>query len=235
MRSGLSVALAKAAWTGRRLSAMSGPEIVHRVGDQLRRRCSRFDQRDWVAAAPVGTPLPVLPGLREGLTAMPTPAALREQWREVAERARAGRLLLLGREWPGVQGPDKWHLDPISGRPWPSRRYCHAIDHRHASEHGDIKYVWEINRLQHLQPIAALAMVEHDSALAKFCADEIESWIDATPPFLGVSWKTGIETALRAVSLVVVTTLIGEQSFEKSQRLKLWGTLAAHAAWLARF
>src|SRR5260221_2834075 len=109
------------------------------------------------------------------------------------------------------------------------------MDPRHAPDQGDIKYVWELNRLQYLQPIAALAALDGDADLARFCRDEIESWIGANPPFRGVAWKSGIELGLRVVSLLVVVTLLGDAGFTRGQRRHIWATLAAHGAWLARF
>ena len=111
---------------------MSAAEIAHRVGEQVRRSLSRFDRRDWSRLAPVAAPLPVLPGLVEGLHAMAPPTELRQAWRDVAHRAATGRWLMLGVEWPGVRGPRQWSLDPVTGRSWPADRYCFAIEHRHA-------------------------------------------------------------------------------------------------------
>lgn len=214
---------------------MSGAEVGHRLAEQGRRSLSRFERRDWQALVPVDAPLPTLPGLVDGLCRLAPSAALRAIWREVAERAATGRWLLLGQEWPGVRGPRQWSLDPVTGGSWPADRYCFAIDHRHSALRGDVKYVWELNRLQYLQPIAALAHAEGDAQLAAFCRDEIESWIDHNPPFFGVSWKSGIELGLRIASLLVVISLLGDAGFTAAQRHKIWGTLAAHSTWLARF
>src|SRR5262249_7717623 len=163
----------------------------------------RFEQHNWTTVAVEDRPLPLLPDLSHGLHAMVLTAVLRDKWRDVARRAQAGRFLLLGQEWPGLRGLQQWHLDPVNGRLWPPQRYCFAIGHRHAKGYGDVKFVWELNRLQYLQPIAALSSLDSDAGLARFCADEVESWIDANPPFRGVSWKSGIELALRVVSLLI--------------------------------
>ncbi|MEQ1653194.1 MAG: alginate lyase family protein, partial [Hyphomicrobium sp.] len=99
---------------------------------------------------------------------------------------------------------------------------------------GDIKHVWELNRLQYLQPVAALACKRADRELAQYCIDEIIGWIDHNPPHLGVNWASGIELALRVVSILVVTTLVGEY-LTPAQRGKIWGSLESHGAWLARY
>ena len=128
----------------------------------------------------------------------------------------------------------KWQLDLTTGAFWPQDVFCFAIDYRHAAGRGDVKYVWELNRLQYLQPIAALAHLRQDNKLAKFALSEIESWIDGNPPYRGVHWASGIELSLRVVSILIVATLVGGQATE-AQRKKIWATLEAHAYWLARY
>ena len=55
------------------------------------------------------------------------------------------------------------------------------------------------------------------------------------PPYYGVNWLTGIDLALRVVSLLMVTSLIGERAFSSEFRQRLQLCLAAHGYWLARF
>ena len=57
---------------------------------------------------------------------------------------------------------------------------------------GDAKYLWELNRLQYLQPIAALAKLQRDATLQEFCLTEISSWMEGNRPFNGLSWATSV-------------------------------------------
>ena len=44
----------------------------------------------------------------------------------------------------------------MTGGLWPgSDQFCFDIAYRHERALGDVKYVWEFNRLQFLQPLAA--------------------------------------------------------------------------------
>ena len=160
---------------------------------------------------------------------------LKSDWLAVLEAARSGRFSFLGANWPGITSDEKWRLDPITGKSWPTDRYCFDISFRHEQALGDVKYVAELNRLQFLQPIAALAAANKDDALARYCAEEIESWIDANPPFRGVNWLSGIELALRVASFLIVTGFIGDAAFTSGQRRKLRATLNAHGFWLKRY
>lgn len=222
----------KAAWYRSRLAAMSAAEIGHRIGEQVKRAVSRVHRPDFAVLAGSGA-LPVLP--RSDLALATTPPVLLERWRTIAGQARTGRFQRLGVAWPGGGRAARWHLDPITGSRWPADRYCFDIAWRHNPEHGDIKHTWEINRLQHLPPMAALAAVTGDAALAAECSAEIASWIESNPPFQGINWISGIELALRTISLITALSLLPEAGVPPLLRRRLRETLAAHGYWLKRY
>lgn len=227
--------LARAGWYGARLGAMSAAEIGHRLGEQARRAVSRFDRSPALPAGLGERELPGLPGLPDGLAALAGDAALLASWEARAQEARTGRHRLLGTDWPGRLDDGRWFVDPATGRDWPSVPYCFDVGYRHAPGMGDVKLVWELNRLQHLQPLAALARLRRDRELARFCVEEALSWIRANPPYRGVNWSSGIELALRVVSLLAAFACVGEAVRPGVEREALWGTLLAHGRWLARF
>ncbi len=225
--------LDRAAWYYRRLRAMDGAEIAHRLGEAVKRRVSRLEGAGWAAFDRGDGPLPALtPG--DGALAAVTP----ELWaalRDAARSATSDGMSLLGQTWRGARGTARFHLDPASGGSWPREAYCFDIDYRTERRLGDVKYVWELNRLQYLQPVAAAAAHDGDEALAAFCLSEIETWIEANPPFLGVNWASGIELALRVVSILVVLGCIGPERVPPPLGRKIRSCLAAHAYWLARY
>jgi uncharacterized heparinase superfamily protein len=212
---------------------MSAREMLHRVWEAEKKLRDRNNLKLIPPAIDYGT-LPYIPDLREKLAGLEIPSTLLAQWQEQLERARTGRFLLLNREWPDCPRERKWHLDPATSTFWPEGSYCFDINYRHSKDMGDVKYVWELNRLQYLQPIAALACKLGDSGIAKFALSELEDWIDQNPPHQSVAWASGIELALRAVSILIVTTLAGEHA-TSAQRAKIWGTLHAHVLWLERY
>ena len=178
--------------------------------------------------------LPILPGLRDALRAWHVPDSLLAEWSDAARHMRTGTFFLLGREWPMCDRDRRWHLDPVTQSFWPPDRFCFAIPYRHAHDKGDVKYVWELNRLQHLQPVAALAFVRNDPDLALECVQELESWIDNNTPWHGVAWASGIELALRVVSIAVVTTLL-DASIALPLRTKIANCLREHGKGIARY
>lgn len=222
-------------WYAHRLAAMSGAEVGHRISEQAKRWVSRLHHPD-LAASIRSERLPSLPAMAQGLAALKHEEALLNHWREIAQRVREGRVRLLGLEWPGNEDDQlPWHLDPVTGRQWPAQRYCFAIPYRHSPEMGDVKYVWELNRLQFLQPIAALAAVENDSELTRFCIETVDDWIAANPPFKGVNWASGIELACRIVSLLTIFSLLPHDAISRERRRRFLATLSAHGYWLMRY
>lgn len=225
---------AKLHWYRHRLGAMSLPEIAHRVKEALLRKHDFYFSGKLIPKRHDYGALPEIPRLRENLSAWDVPPPLLAEWRDAAEKAGRGEFHLLNQHWPHCPPHEKWHMDPVTGTAWPADQYCFAVDFRHTQQKGDVKYVWELNRLQYLHPVAALACKTRDKDLSLFCLREIESWIDANPAHKGVNWASGIELALRTVSILLVISLTGEHATE-SQRMKIWQTLEAHAIWLERY
>lgn len=219
-------------WYANRLRSMSAGEITHRFAELAKKRQARGWTQRWAAyEMPVG-PLPAYPGK---IAFGKADENLLAGWRKLAASTRFRRFSLLGQTWPEVGDASFWHLDPATGREWPKDRYCFDIDYRHDETYGDVKYVWEVNRLPHLQPLAALAAKSGNAGLKEFIAGEIESWIDDNPPFFGVNWPSGIELSLRAITVLIVVRLIGADAFCEELRGKMRAFFSATATWLDRY
>jgi hypothetical protein len=225
-------------WYAKRLANMSPPEIVHRVVEQAKREASRRRTFQWDDFAPPPGPVPSIPGLREAVRANLS-GPLAEALRSSVAALLGGRFAALGAEWPRwnpvVPDPSIWRVDPITGGLWPgAERYCYDIKYRHERDLGDVKYVWEFNRLQFLQPLAAAYALWGDRQALAAVEATIQSWTDANPPFRGVAWSSGIELALRAVSVLVATSLCGE-ALGPAAQAKARTLLASHLYWLKRY
>ncbi|MBO6791586.1 MAG: heparinase II/III-family protein [Dinoroseobacter sp.] len=225
------------AWYLKRLRAMSLPEVFHRLEEQVKRRTARSRLEGWERFEPVAIESPFrlfaasLPQAEQGLICKINYAA---------EFALEGRYHALGRDWPkrnadNLYPETLWVLDPVSDRSWPcADLYCFDISYRHERDLGDIKYVWEINRLQFLQPLAARAFLAQDKAAIDAIERALESWFRANPPFRGLGWNSGIEVALRAISLLIVSGLVANQLSDKA-RARIAQILSASLFWLDRF
>jgi hypothetical protein len=181
--------LGKLEWYLNRLRAMSVPELGHRLREAGKRRVSAMRPYHGARVGVAAGDLPFLPVDTTRLHL--TDETTRTLWRSVAPSATApGIYRALGHDFRLSKDID-WHLDPASGLRWPDDAYCFDIDYRHDQKRGDVKLVWELNRLQFVPVMAALSRLENDDDLAQTALDMIESWIDANPPFKGSTGSPG--------------------------------------------
>ncbi|RWP32619.1 heparinase II/III-family protein [Mesorhizobium sp.] len=224
-------------WYINRLRSMEPAEVLHRLGEQRRRIASRRRDGGWQRYASPRLH-PVLRGLRDVVLAA-TPAQ-RQAIAASAQNTLGGEFSALGRTWPRrdpdrLFPPELWRLDPVTGRLWPGgEAHTFDIDFRNGGGRGDVKYVWEINRLQQLPPLAAHLLLAGDDQSRRAIEAAIDSWHSANPPFRGVGWASGIEVALRAISLIVTMDLVGDR-LGAATRQQVGEILAASAYWLPRF
>lgn len=223
------------AWYINRLRAMSPAEVLHRVREIRLKKAARGKLEGWPLYESAG-PAPAIPGFTLGEVA----EADRARILAAADAILAGRFGALGQDWPAfdLAGPDLdglWRLDPVTGKAWDgAERYTFDISYRHRKDIGDIKYVWEFNRLQFLHPLAAAHALTGQAAYLGAIEAVIESWHRCNPPFRGLGWNSGIELALRAISLLVVSSLCGA-ALAPETVARLRQLLSAHAVWLARY
>lgn len=219
-------------WYANRLMSMSGREVVHRLAERRRRNKGR-------AFGPAYFELPstarlMVPSFdHQRLEAIAVEAL--GEWEAELHRFRSGTMRALGQEWSSEAPLAMWHLDPVSGRQWPARHYCFDIDFRHQKALGDVKYVWEINRLHILPHAAALWRARNDEAARDFALEIISSWIAANPPFRGVNWASGVELSLRVANLLAALSLLGLDNVPLTLQQQIAACLNAHLFWLARY
>jgi uncharacterized heparinase superfamily protein len=165
---------------------------------------------------------------------------------ESIRRTWEGRFRFLGVDWGCADRkanqawqmpPPFWFHDPVSGKAWPGAATpSFDIDVRSTGVGlGDVKYVWEPNRLQMLMPLAVSVAGTQDANLRELVLAIVASWASANPPYRGVNWKSGIELALRLVSLVVVLAAADPATLMAEQRVLIRRMIAAHARFLAAF
>lgn len=93
-----------------------------------------------------------------------------------------------------------WNLDPRTGHRWPLVA-ARTIDHR--THPGDAKWIWELNRLQHLPWLAQAWLFSGDERYADAALSQLDSWIAQNPVGRGIAWRGGFEAGLRALSVAV--------------------------------
>ena len=100
--------------------------------------------------------------------------------------------------------PTYWHVDPDDGEVFPQRdAYCFDVSFRHGVNTREIKRIWELSRLQFLVPLAAYAALIGGPSGFELVVALVRSWMDGNPPFRGLNWSSGIELALRVISVAL--------------------------------
>jgi len=218
----------KLLWYKNRIASMSILEIIHRINEQIKRKISKYYTKKFnnkYNQFPTS-----IPSFLENTTCDEN---IVKGWKERYFKIKNGEFEALGVKWQAL-GNDKWYKDPITGNLW-DKKYCFDIGYRHNDKLGDVKLIWEINRLQYLQEIAGFAVCENSEEARNFCINEIIDWIDNNPPYNSIGWASGIELSIRVFSILVVISLLGKDAFTQEQKDKINNCLDAHGYWIYRY
>lgn len=124
----------------------------------------------------------------------------RERILAAAARARAHRVDLLGSGEVELGERIDWHRDYKSGAAWPMG-YCGDLRYGGADQHSDVKFPWELSRLQWMIPLGQAYLLTGDERYAATTRELLESWFAANPHAGSINWSCTMEVALRIISL----------------------------------
>ncbi|HKV17765.1 MAG TPA: alginate lyase family protein, partial [Mycobacterium sp.] len=238
------------AWYAGRAAAMSPREMVWRAQravdavarkDGLRERPDRavvsHRETDWDALLAEfressGRPI-LLDRHRARGIAAEHPAAVRLLI-DQADRIIEGERSYFGYPAANVGRSVKWNHDPMSGHHWPAVA-ARKIDHRVAD--SDPKWIWELNRLQHLPILAQAWLFTGDARYAETALAHLDSWMDDNPPGRGVAWRGAFEAGVRAASVAIAlqglrtSQALTTRTFRRAVRML---DASARYCWIAR-
>jgi hypothetical protein len=106
-------------------------------------------------------------------------------------------------------GPEiRWRRDYVhqieTGTP-----YFRRIPYLDFPRVGDHKYIWELNRHQHLVVLAQAYRLTGRPAYLQEAQTQLTHWLSENPLLRGINWTSALEVALRALSWVWLDTLAG--------------------------
>lgn len=84
------------------------------------------------------------------------------------------------------------------------------INYRDSEKYGDIKYIFEINKLQQLPILAFSYKKTKDKRILSEITYEILSWIDQNPYKMSINWTSSIECSYRNLSILFTYYLLYE-------------------------
>ncbi len=109
-----------------------------------------------------------------------------------------------------VQRPIRWRRDP-SSQLETGVAYFRRIPYLDASKAGDHKFIWELNRHQHLVLLAQEHLLFGTQASLDEIESQLASWLAANPFQRGINWASALEVAFRALSWIWLEHLVGSQ------------------------
>lgn len=125
------------------------------------------------------------------------------EYQRSIERADAfleNRFAFLGVKF-SLPEPIPWQADPVSLNPYPTGFYRN-IDIFTNKNAGDVKHVWEVNRLQFLIEIAKAYYLTGEEKYKEKFDTLIRDWIEKNPYKRGIAWASALEVGVRTAGLV---------------------------------
>lgn len=113
-----------------------------------------------------------------------------------AENALAHRVSLLGSGPVNLGDEIDWQKDHKSGYRWP-RGYARGHSYVNLDDSSDVKFPWELSRLQWLIPVGQAYLLTGDEHYADATRSILTSWMNDNPYADSVNWAIAMEPAMR--------------------------------------
>ena len=244
--------MSKLTWYYNRLRAMSPGEILYRVGQRVQMEKERLnlmqpaggysdevlwrglgqpevlDWDRWVQSFRQYVSLPSLIGREDAgefLRRYPDEA---DRLIQSADRILLGEVCFFGHLPVKLSLPPDWHLDPITGQRWPQVFYG-DVDFRW----GGAKTIWEAARHQFLITLGQAYFLTGRSEYLWGLKSYLESWLTQNPPYVGIHWTSGLETAIRLVSWAWTYTLTSGAFLDAELGREWTRSIVAHGHYLS--
>lgn len=120
----------------------------------------------------------------------------RDRIMEAAERALRHEVNLLGSGFVDLGNEIDWLKDYKTGYRW-ELAYIRSIDYNNPARPSDVKFAWEVSRLQWLIPAGQAYLLTGDERYADEVRRVFEHWIEENPYARSVNWACTMEVALR--------------------------------------
>jgi hypothetical protein len=119
----------------------------------------------------------------------------------------SGKINFFGHNSLDIGNPVAWKREPITKVESPDI-FGKVLNYRNDKIVGNVKFIWELGRHQHLVPLTVAYVVSGDISYRDEVIKQIDSWIEQNPFGIGIHWCSSLEVSLRLISWSVVHSLL---------------------------
>ncbi len=202
-------------WIDATLSTYHVDGLVKRARHEMRRRLGVY-QRTVARPAPrtrLCLPALALEPVQQFFHAHPE-AALSAV--ERGDEVLRGQFRLFGGDCHDVGFPPAWHRHPLTRKPAP-RGHWSALSDDGAS--GDIKWLWEPARFSFAYALSRAFVASGQARYRDAFTVAFADFVRENPPYRGVHWSCGQETAHRLIAIVWASSVFGIPTAAGQERL----------------
>ncbi len=128
---------------------------------------------------------------------------------QLADRIMCGQVPIFGQEIDYGKAI-AWQRDPLRGID-PPRKYLRFVPYLDNNAVGDHKWIWELNRHQHLVLLAQAFVVSNNADYADEVLRQLQHWWSDNPFQRGINWTSALEVGFRALSWTWIWHLVGDR------------------------
>lgn len=128
-----------------------------------------------------------------------------------AANTSSGRFRILGKNIDFSRGIH-WNYDSANGYYFEPTTFYANIKHSDPKGGYDIKYPWELSRLQHFPRLALAYKLTGDEMFLDAMFNQMRKWNLVNPPGFGPNWACTMDIAIRAANLAIAWGIIGGNS-----------------------
>ena len=118
---------------------------------------------------------------------------------DAAQRAMRHEVDLMGSGPTQLGESIDWQQDYKTGFRW-APAYFRSINYNNLLQPSDVKFPWELSRLQWLIPVGQAFHLTRDERYARFTRGLLEDWMNANPYAHSINWACTMEVAIRLFS-----------------------------------
>ena len=157
-------------------------------------------------------------GAQAPLEGLPSPQSVADAVRgtdyvreliKLADQVLLGRIPIFDSEIDYGPAP-AWRRDPLRRTETPSK-YFRFIPYLDLAAAGDHKWIWEVNRHQHLVLLAQAFVLTGKQAYCDEVVRQLDLWWSDNPFQRGINWTSALEVGFRALSWIWIWHLLGEK------------------------